>query len=143
MNLPCEVIRDLLPLYHDGVCSAQSRALVDAHLSGCPACREELARMETELAGPGLHDDAPIREIARSWKKSRMTAFLKGALLISALAAAGCAIAYEAIGSYVAPDGTLVEPFGLIPLFYLFVLLALLFGIPLLIGRLRRRHRPS
>ncbi|MEZ8543818.1 DUF3955 domain-containing protein [Vibrio splendidus] len=35
-------------------------------------------------------------------------------------------IAYNTIGSYVDENGVLVEPFGLIPLFWLFELLALL-----------------
>ncbi|WP_081008962.1 DUF3955 domain-containing protein [Vibrio splendidus] len=37
-----------------------------------------------------------------------------------------CFIAYHTIGSYVDENGFLVEPFGLIPLFWLFELLALL-----------------
>ncbi|MCC4859808.1 DUF3955 domain-containing protein [Vibrio splendidus] len=37
-----------------------------------------------------------------------------------------CFIAYNTIGSYVDKNGVLVEPFGLIPLFWLFELLALL-----------------
>ncbi|MEO9496283.1 MAG: DUF3955 domain-containing protein [Vibrio splendidus] len=36
-----------------------------------------------------------------------------------------CFIAYNTIGSYVDENGLLVEPFGLIPLFWLFELLAL------------------
>ncbi|MEZ8581486.1 DUF3955 domain-containing protein [Vibrio splendidus] len=36
-----------------------------------------------------------------------------------------CFIAYNTIGSYVDENGVLVEPFGLIPLFWLFELLAL------------------
>ncbi len=37
-----------------------------------------------------------------------------------------CFIVYNTIGSYVDENGVLVEPFGLIPLFWLFELLALL-----------------
>ncbi|UOE79754.1 DUF3955 domain-containing protein [Vibrio splendidus] len=36
-----------------------------------------------------------------------------------------CFIVYNTIGSYVDENGVLVEPFGLIPLFWLFELLAL------------------
>ncbi len=36
-----------------------------------------------------------------------------------------CLIAYNTIGSYVDENGFLVEPFGFIPLFWLFQLLAL------------------
>ena len=35
MKTPCNVIRDLLPLYHDGVCSPESRQLVEEHLEKC------------------------------------------------------------------------------------------------------------
>ncbi len=34
----CDMIQDLLALYHDGVCSAESRAAVEQHLSECEAC---------------------------------------------------------------------------------------------------------
>lgn len=36
-----------------------------------------------------------------------------------------CFIAYNTIGSYVDKNGVLVEPFGFIPIFWLFELLAL------------------
>jgi len=40
MNMKCEVIRDLLPLYVDGVASEESRALIEEHLKTCEGCRE-------------------------------------------------------------------------------------------------------
>ena len=30
-----EIVWDLLPLYHDGVCSEKSRAAVEEHLTAC------------------------------------------------------------------------------------------------------------
>lgn len=41
----CEVIQDLLPLYHDEVCSAQSCSLIESHLKGCTACSNILSAM--------------------------------------------------------------------------------------------------
>ena len=35
--MKCEVIRDLLPLYSDGVCSEESRRLTEEHLAQCGA----------------------------------------------------------------------------------------------------------
>ena len=29
ITLPCDIVRDLLPLYHDGVCSEESKDLLD------------------------------------------------------------------------------------------------------------------
>lgn len=40
MNYPCNLIRDILPLYHDGVCSEESGEIVKAHLNECPGCKE-------------------------------------------------------------------------------------------------------
>ena len=39
----CEIIRDLLPLYHDEVVSEESRGLVEEHLKTCAECRQLLA----------------------------------------------------------------------------------------------------
>lgn len=39
MKLSCEVIKDLLPLYEDEVCSEESRGLVEEHLAECAECR--------------------------------------------------------------------------------------------------------
>lgn len=39
----CGIIQDLLPLYHDGVCSPESRTEVEEHLKTCPDCRAALA----------------------------------------------------------------------------------------------------
>ena len=38
-NIPCGVIRDLLPLYTEELCSVESRRLVESHLKNCSDCR--------------------------------------------------------------------------------------------------------
>jgi len=38
----CQIIRDLIPLYADGVASEASLRLVEGHLAGCDQCRELL-----------------------------------------------------------------------------------------------------
>ena len=55
MKYPCNIIQDLLPLYHDNVCSEESRRAVQEHLSECEACRDYLAaldRPDTAFAPP-------------------------------------------------------------------------------------------
>lgn len=142
MNLPCETIQDLLPLYHDQVCSAQSRELVEEHLASCPHCQGELAALRAEMEGVNtMENTKPMRDIAKQWKRDKKSSFLKGSLLVSVLASLASVVAYQAIGSYVAPDGTLVEPFGLIPLAYLFALLAILSGLGLGVVSMAKRFR--
>ena len=48
MKYPCNVIQDLLPLYLDGVCSEESKAIVEQHLSECPACKDYYAAMRED-----------------------------------------------------------------------------------------------
>lgn len=38
MSYPCKLIQDLLPLYHDGVCSDESREIIGEHLTNCAEC---------------------------------------------------------------------------------------------------------
>lgn len=49
MKVPCNVIRDLLPLYHDSVCSPETAALVEEHLKDCDACQEEFHKLQANL----------------------------------------------------------------------------------------------
>ena len=140
MEISCEVIRDLLPLYHDGVCSEASRRLVEEHLKNCPACAAELRQYEEEPHPMENCNEAKlIADTAKTWKKNRAAAFFKGALLVALAACAACGIAYNVIGSYVAPDGTLVEPFGFVPLAWLFAFLSLIFGV--CFAAANRRHK--
>lgn len=59
MKMSCEVIRDLLPLYHDQVCTQASRELVEEHLDECEACRAALARLAEDIPGAGRSADMP------------------------------------------------------------------------------------
>lgn len=39
MSWKCDIVMDLLPLYHDKIASEASRRLVREHLKECPECR--------------------------------------------------------------------------------------------------------
>ena len=53
-NIPCELIRDLLPLYVDGLTSEASNREIKEHLETCGSCRERYERMKRELEGEGI-----------------------------------------------------------------------------------------
>jgi len=40
MKYPCNLIQDLLPLYHDGVCSEESNKIIENHLKECSSCSD-------------------------------------------------------------------------------------------------------
>lgn len=48
-KISCDVIRDLLPLYDDGICSEQSSKLVEEHLETCEACEHVYKMMKKKL----------------------------------------------------------------------------------------------
>lgn len=39
-KMSCNVIQDLMPLYIENMCSAESRELVEAHIAECEKCRQ-------------------------------------------------------------------------------------------------------
>ena len=49
-NVSCAVVRDLLPLYTEGLLSEESAATVRAHLDHCAECRMMARRMGEEVS---------------------------------------------------------------------------------------------
>lgn len=87
MNYPCEMIRDLLPLYHDDVCSPESRRAVEAHCAGCAGCRRILEELNTEPESEALTREAqPLAPIRKRWNRERRKALWIGLGVAGALA---------------------------------------------------------
>lgn len=82
MKISCGVIKDLLPLYHDGVCSDESKAMVEEHLASCDDCQSELLAMDDALnINPTAHhlkEAETLRKLSRRWKKGMFKSLLKG-----------------------------------------------------------------
>ena len=89
MKTECDVIRDLLPLYADDACSAQSRMLVEAHMEECPDCADMLLRLrEEEIENDLLEERESVIEYAIRRFRRRSAAVgsaVSGAVLIPAL----------------------------------------------------------
>lgn len=82
-KISCDVIKDLLPLYQDEVCSEDSQLLVEEHVQACSECQKELEELKAELDCPHIKMDEakPIQAIAATWKKDKVKSYLKGALI--------------------------------------------------------------
>lgn len=95
MNVPCQVIRDLLPLYHDKVCSAESGRLVEEHLAHCGECRTELQRMDArfEVRRARPEEEKAAEAAAAAWRAGKRRAFRKGAAIAAAAILAVLAVA--------------------------------------------------
>ena len=81
MTISCELVRDLLPLYDDGVISRDGEKIVSAHLGRCAACRAYRKQVkESELAATEFLKKEAIppagekdfRPLARRYKRKRL-----------------------------------------------------------------------
>ena len=72
-RIPCNVTKDLLPLYVDDVCSEESKAMVEEHLAGCEKCqsyydalKEGIPEEKIEEEKEGLLSEEKMRQAAVS-----------------------------------------------------------------------------
>ena len=73
MNLTCNIVEDLLPLYIDEVCSEESRKAVQEHLCHCKKCREQVENSKN-FPLLSVSTDPPTEEriIRKSFRKIRV-----------------------------------------------------------------------
>jgi predicted anti-sigma-YlaC factor YlaD len=85
MKTSCEVIKDLLPLYHDGVCSDESKALVEEHLTECDNCKAELLSMVEIIPirneVQNMNEAKALKGLSKKWKRGKLYSFLRGAVI--------------------------------------------------------------
>lgn len=70
MKYPCNLIRDILPLYHDHVVSDESIHVVEEHLCECDLCKEYYKAMcESDIVEPAAYDEQLEQRKADSYKQ--------------------------------------------------------------------------
>lgn len=84
--ITCGMAADLLPLYLDGCCSADSSAALAAHMDTCPNCRAQYAQLRRDLtpAVPAADDpgtDTIARALARKMRRRKRCLRALGAVL--------------------------------------------------------------
>ncbi|GEM_PF-1058506 len=107
MKHSCNIVKDLLPLYADDVCSDDTKKLVEEHFEECPSCRTEYQKMKAPLAS----DDATnmesyrtseadsIVKVRKKWKKSQKILLIAG-ICIGALIVQFLAVIAIALGLF-------------------------------------------
>ena len=90
-NLPCAVVRDLLPIYVEGLTEPETNAAVEAHLKTCPACTARLAAMRAPEPPPEAETAKEVDYLKkvkrRGWKRVTLAVLLTVLVLLGALAA--------------------------------------------------------
>ena len=103
--LPCDIIRDLLPLYAEGLTSDATNQAVRHHLEGCPHCAQAMEAIAAPLApadAPPPMDDtdaAAVRFLRRARRRGRrrvaLGVLITAAALLLLLAARPFVIPWE------------------------------------------------
>ena len=92
MKITCDMADDLLPLYLENACSADSRAALEEHLRTCGACREKLERMRSDAFRlPGVREPEEIQMAGYAKKVARRRVCF-GVLIVLASILAACAL---------------------------------------------------
>lgn len=92
MSISCKVIEDLLPLYHDGVCSEDSRKIVEEHLKNCPKCGKMNRALDEEPEQNAADDQKAIRGIRKGLRMRTIRGIALGMVLILLTAACGVGV---------------------------------------------------
>lgn len=67
MKYECDMVRDLLPLYQDSVCSEASRKIVEEHLQECSTCQQMAERIKDATLEQQLIDER--ESIVKTYQK--------------------------------------------------------------------------
>lgn len=81
-ELDCDVVRDLLPLYHDGVVSETTEGSIKEHLENCSDCKKEYEAICIDVL-VGTVEMATGKKFSRMMKKTKRKRFLVSAVAVA------------------------------------------------------------
>lgn len=75
--MKCNIVRDLFPLYLDGLCSEETRKQLDEHMESCENCRQLKQSMEQEPVLPGDSQDwkqsiLPLKKVKKKMRRKNL-----------------------------------------------------------------------
>jgi|GEM_PF-728435 len=102
MKISCEIIKDLLPLYQDGVCSDESKKVIEEHIKICENCKAEIESMNGALPSldieKNLNEADAVKKISKKWRRGMLKSGLKGIGATLLLVFVICLYLFIAIG---------------------------------------------
>lgn len=85
MDISCDIIRDLLPLYAEELTSQDSNELVEEHLCRCDPCTKQLAILKKVQIVPVDVDTKSLKRVWDTIKRRRILAVLTVLLLVASI----------------------------------------------------------
>jgi hypothetical protein len=76
MKITCDVVKDIIPLYVENMCSEDSRNIVEEHISKCEDCKnylDEMKKMNTISADININ---PLLKIRSTLRKKKIHAII-------------------------------------------------------------------
>lgn len=89
MNITCNIIKDLLPLYAEDLVSQDSKALVDDHLCGCDSCMKELEALKQAPKVPMEVETTSLKRVEDAIRKRKMLTAATAVLTLAAVLVTG------------------------------------------------------
>lgn len=89
MDISCDIIRDLLPLYAEDMVSEDSKNLVDDHLCGCDACVKELAVLKKPQKVPVETDVSSLKRVEETIRRRKVLTVMAALLTVASILVTG------------------------------------------------------
>lgn len=97
MKYPCNMIKDLLPLYYDDACSDQTKEIVEEHLSECDLCKSIMKKISDNTHNDHLQKER--EEVMGHYTKSIKRKSLLAVLCVISVSLLICLIVNIATGN--------------------------------------------
>ena len=85
MDISCDIIRDLLPLYAEDLVSEDSRKLVDDHLCTCDPCTKQLGILKKAAVIPIEVETKSLKRVEHTIRGRRILAVLTAVMFVATI----------------------------------------------------------
>lgn len=100
--MDCKIIKDLIPLSEEGLCSEESKAMIEEHIKDCESCRMLYEKMPVDSKSAPVPDEKEtFKKVNRKMKKLTWKSGICGVLLLAILGGLG----YLTFGQITKMDG--------------------------------------
>lgn len=89
MDISCDIIRDLLPLYAEDLVSEDSRKLVDEHLCTCDPCTKQLGILKKAAILPIEVETNSLKRVGETIRRRKVMTVATAILTVAALIITG------------------------------------------------------
>lgn len=90
MEITCNIIRDLLPLYAEEMVSQDSKKMVEDHLCVCDACSEELGAIRKTPKLPLEVDVRSLKRVGNTLRRRRLLSALAAVMTVLTMGVTVC-----------------------------------------------------